>query len=74
MTKNVETIYKELGSRLLKARRKQGLTQEALAAESGVASAHIGFIEQGHRHPTLATLHKLCGPLGLTLEKLFKGL
>jgi len=74
MAKNIETIYKEIGNRLLKARRKQGLTQEALAAESGIASAHIGFIEQGHRRPTLSTLHKLCSPLDLTLETLFKGL
>jgi len=74
MAKNIDAIYKEIGSRLLKARRKQGLTQEALAAESGIASAHIGFIEQGHRRPTLATLHKLCLPLGLSLEVLFKGL
>lgn len=74
MAKSIETIYKEVGNRLLKARRKQGLTQEALAAESGIASAHIGFIEQGHRRPTLSTLHKLCSPLGLTLESLFKGL
>lgn len=29
---------------------------------------------QGHRRPTLSTLHKLCTPLGLTLEALFKGL
>lgn len=74
MAKNIETIYKEIGKRIATARRKQGLTQEALAAESGVASAHIGFIEQGHRRPTLATLYKLCVPLGLTLEVLFKDL
>jgi len=74
MAKSTETIYKEIGARIAKARRKSGLTQETLAAESGVASAHIGFIEQGHRHPTLATLNKLCSPLGITLEKLFKDL
>ena len=74
MAKNIETIYKEIGDRIAKARRKRGLTQEALAAESGVATAHIGFIEQGYRHPTLATLHKLCTPLGINLETLFRGL
>lgn len=74
MTKSIASIYKEVGARIAKARREQGLTQEALAAESGVAAAHIGFIEQGHRRPTLATLYKLTSPLGLTLEELFKDL
>lgn len=74
MTKTISSIYKEVGARIAKARKKCNLTQEALAAESGVAAAHIGFIEQGHRRPTLATLHKLSTPLDLTLEELFKGL
>ncbi len=74
MTKNTPATYKEIGTRIAKARKKRGLTQEALAAESGVAAAHIGFIEQGHRRPTLTTLNKLTSPLGLTLEELFRGL
>lgn len=74
MTKNVASVYKEIGIRIAKARRKRGLTQESLATESGVAAAHIGFIEQGHRRPTISTLCKLASPLGLTLEDIFKGL
>lgn len=74
MSKRIDTIYKEIGRRISAARSKRGWTQEKLAAESEVASAHIGFIEQGRRRPTLATLHKLANALDLTLEQLFKGL
>jgi len=74
MTKNIDAVYKEIGSRIAKARAKRGWTQEALAAESDVASAHIGFIEQGRRRPTLSTLYKIAGALGMSLEQLFKQL
>jgi transcriptional regulator with XRE-family HTH domain len=74
MVKRIRTVYKEVGSRIAKARSKKGWTQEALAAESGVASAHIGFIEQGRRKPTLSTLYKLTNALGISLEQLFRGL
>lgn len=65
---------KENGKRIAGARAKRGWTQEKLAAESEVATAHIGFIEQGRRKPTLSTLYKLVHALDLTLEDLFKGL
>jgi transcriptional regulator with XRE-family HTH domain len=74
MTKRIETVYKEIGSRIASARNRRGWTQEKLSAESGVASAHIGFIEQGHRRPTLSTLHKITTALDISLEQLFKGL
>lgn len=74
MTKRIDTIYKEIGKRISSARTKRGWTQEKLAAESEVASAHIGFIEQGRRRPTVSTLHKLATALNTTLEDLFKGL
>jgi XRE family transcriptional regulator, regulator of sulfur utilization len=74
MTKRIDTIYKEIGKRISGARAKRGWTQEKLAAESDVATAHIGFIEQGRRRPTLSTLHKLATALNISLEQLFKGL
>jgi transcriptional regulator with XRE-family HTH domain len=74
MAKRIDTVYKEIGGRIANARRKNGWSQEALAAESDVASAHIGFIEQGRRKPTLSTLYKLTNALGISLEQLFRGL
>jgi transcriptional regulator with XRE-family HTH domain len=74
MAKRIDTVYKELGGRIAHARSKKGWSQEVLAAESGVTSAHIGFIEQGRRRPTLATLYKLTNALDISLEQLFRGL
>lgn len=50
------------------------MSQEKLAAESGIDRTHMGFIEQGRRKPTLSTLVKIAGALDIKLERLFKGL
>lgn len=72
--KNVDAIYTELGKRLAAARHKQGMSQEVLAVKSDIDRSHIGFIEQGRRKPTIATLFKLSRTLKISLEDLFKGL
>ena len=74
MAKTIDGIYNELGKRVADARKKKGMSQERLAAESGIDRSHLGFIEQGRRHPTVATLYKLTRSLGLSLEQLFKNL
>jgi len=74
MTRNIDTVFREIGKRIVKARTQRGWTQEKLADKSDVGVAHIGFIEQGRRRPTLVTLHKLAHALDLTLEELFRGL
>ena len=72
--KNVEVVYVELGKRIAKARHSQGMSQEVLAAKSDMDRSHVGFIEQGRRKPTIATLFKLSRTLKISLEDLFKGL
>lgn len=72
--KRIETVFEVVGDRLTHARTERGWTQVQLAEKSGVAEAHIGFIEQGRRRPTLVTLHKVTRALGMSLEELFKGL
>jgi transcriptional regulator with XRE-family HTH domain len=74
MTTNVDKVYKELGKRIVDARRRNGMSQEKLATESGIDRSHMGFIEQGRRKPTLSTLIKITSVLNISLEKLFKGL
>lgn len=71
---SVDNVYKELGERIVEARKTQGMSQELLAANSGIDRSHMGFIEQGRRKPTLSTLFKIAKSLGITLEQLFKGL
>lgn len=74
MARSTETIYRELGKRIVSTRKTRGLSQEQLAAESGIDRSHVGFIEQGRRRPTLSTLAKIAKSLDISLEQLFKGL
>lgn len=69
-----DKLYKEIANRIVKARKAKGMSQEKLAAESGIDRSHVGFIEQGIRKPNVATLHKITRALDISLESLFKGL
>ncbi len=71
---SINRVYSELGMRIVKSRNSKGMSQEKLAANSGIDRSHMGFIEQGRRKPTLSTLLKITRSLDMTLEQLFKGL
>jgi transcriptional regulator with XRE-family HTH domain len=74
MSRSIDAVYAEVVERIVGERKKQNITQERLAAMSDVDRTHMGLIEQGRRRPTLSTLYKLAGALGVSLEQLFKGL
>ena len=69
-----ESVYKIIGERIRKLRKVKSLSQEQLAERAGIDRSHMGFIEQGRRQPTIATLHKLTKNLDVSLEDLFQGL
>jgi transcriptional regulator with XRE-family HTH domain len=71
---NVEKIYIEIVKRIIKERKRQGITQERLATLSDIDRTHMGLIEQGRRKPTLSTIYKITKTLRMSLEQLFKGL
>jgi transcriptional regulator with XRE-family HTH domain len=73
-TTSSEAVYRELGKRIVSARKANNMSQERLATDSGIDRSHMGFIEQGRRKPTLSTLFKIVKTLGISLEQLFKGL
>ncbi len=73
-TRSAEAVYTEIGKRIVSARKERGVSQEQLANASDIDRSHIGFIEQGRRKPTIATLLKIGKSLGISLEQLFKGL
>jgi transcriptional regulator with XRE-family HTH domain len=67
--------YTQVANVLRTTRIAKNMTQEDLAAASGVSAAYIGFIEQGLKKPTIETICKLVEALDITLEKhIFKGL
>jgi transcriptional regulator with XRE-family HTH domain len=51
-----EKVLLSFGKNLQKIRRKQNITQEELAYESGISLSQIARIETGRINPTLCTL------------------
>lgn len=74
MTRSIDAVYKEVVKRIVTERKRQGITQEKLAALSDIDRTHMGLIEQGRRKPTLSTLYKIAKTLNISLERLFSGL
>lgn len=56
---------------LRRLRLKQGISQEKLATDAGVDRAFTGLIERGKENPSVDTLDKLAGILGVPLAALF---
>ena len=57
-----------IGASVQKRRVAVGLTQQQLAAASGIAQGDISRIERGQANPTAATLDALGRPLGVGLD------
>jgi transcriptional regulator with XRE-family HTH domain len=64
-------IPKDLGRRVQEARQKKNISQVELAEEIGVTPTYVGFIEQGVRNPSIATLDKIARALGIKMSDLF---
>lgn len=58
------------GQHVRSLRRARGLTQIALAERSNLAADTIRRLENGSFSPSLETLQKLCGGLGIQLSTL----
>lgn len=60
--------------RVLRERRlAAGLSQEKLALEAEVDRTFVSLLERGGRQPTLATLWRLAGALGVAPTELIAG-
>lgn len=70
MKKNARSL-KEIGQRIREARKRRNLTQEEVAEMISVSTTYVGFIEQGHRVPSIKTADKISRVLGITLSELF---
>jgi transcriptional regulator with XRE-family HTH domain len=65
--KTVENI----GQRIWQLRRSRGLTQKQLHARTGVSLSWLSRIESGQMTPSVVTLEKICGALGVGLNRFF---
>lgn len=63
----------EIGARVQAARKRSGLTQEALAAAINKTPESVSNIERGRQLPMLDTLSDLATALGIGLSDLVPG-
>lgn len=63
-------VRARFGAALRQWRVRQQLTQEQLAERSGLSYKFIGEIERGKGNPTLTTIARLSGALGVKLSDL----
>ena len=56
------------GSLIRSARQQTGISQSELARRAGTSQSAVARIESGHTSPTVETLERLAGALGMDLE------
>jgi transcriptional regulator with XRE-family HTH domain len=61
------------GANVRRARKRAGLSQEALGFASGVHRTEVSLIELGQRNPRLTTVVRLARGLGIDLCELLTG-
>lgn len=63
-----------LGKRLAEVRKSKNITQDELAASSGLDRVAIAYIETGKRMPKVTSIYKIAAGLGVDVSDLFLGL
>jgi transcriptional regulator with XRE-family HTH domain len=71
---NEQEYLNSLGKRLAELRKEKGVTQEQLAAKSGMHSTAIAFIETGVRRPLVSTIYRLAKGLEVDPMEFFREL
>lgn len=67
--KALEHAWEEYNAQiLLDARKAARLTQEEVAKRTGTSKGYISRVERGLTIPTVATLYKLIGAMGMKIE------
>jgi len=62
------------GRHIAELRRRAGLSQEALAFESGLARSYLGGVERGQRNISLINICRLAEALQVRPSRLFEPL
>lgn len=74
MAQQRSAIHAAFGAELRAARVRRGLSQDDLAAVSGLHRSYIGGIERGERNPSLTNIARLADALEMGLAELVQGL
>lgn len=67
-----KTILEKFGQKVREERLKQHLSQEGLAAKTGVHRTYIGMIERAEKNITLENIEKIARALGVPIDYLTK--
>jgi len=67
----IEDINKKIGRKIAEYRKVSGLSQETLAAKSGVTTEYISRLERGVNSPSVKTLNSLSDPLSVSIKDFF---
>lgn len=65
-------IRRRVGINVRRIRRERGLSQEALAFESGLHRTYISGVERGVRNPTVLVLAEIAGALKVPPHRLLE--
>jgi transcriptional regulator with XRE-family HTH domain len=66
-----DAISVNVGVTLRKLREERDLSIRALARESGISANALSMIERGRSSPSVSTLYKVAGALGIPITTLF---
>ena len=58
-------MRKLVGENFARIRRERGLTQEVVAARTGISQQYLSGLERGRRNPTVITLFELAQALSV---------
>jgi transcriptional regulator with XRE-family HTH domain len=69
-----DSVLVALGKRVRALRKEAKLTQEELAARSGLSTNYVGEVERGQRNPGITALVALARGLEVTVTRLLEGI
>ena len=69
-----QTVLKNFGQLIVERRKALGISQEELAFRSDLDRTYVSGLERGVRNPSLTAIVKVATGLGITTDKLLKGL
>lgn len=66
------TVGEAVTARIIQLCQERNITINKLCALSGVTQSTVNNVISGRNHsPTVATIHKLCDGLGITIDEFF---
>ena len=74
MEENKEAVLTALGQLVRSQRQQSDISQEELAARSGLDRTYISGVERGVRNPSITALLKIASGLQISVSKLLDGL